>query len=89
MAETNEYMEEAYHTLVKLSADEEKRLEYKAREKALRDYNSQMNSAEKRGQEQGVKLAKTVFKLQEKGWKVEEIAEECDISVEQVKEILE
>lgn len=50
MAKGDEYLGEAYQTLLKLSADEEKRLEYEAREKALRDYNSQMQSAQKRGE---------------------------------------
>ena len=36
MAKTNEYLDEAYHTLVNLSADEQKRLEYEAREKLSR-----------------------------------------------------
>lgn len=49
MSTTNEYLGEAYDTLVKLSADEQKRREYELREKALRDYNSLMKSAEKRG----------------------------------------
>ena len=49
MAKKNEYLDEAYQTLLTLSADEEKRLEYEAREKALKDYNSQIHSAEERG----------------------------------------
>ncbi len=55
MAKTNEYVDEAYQALMKLSADERKKLEYEAREKAVRDYNSQMRSAEKRGIELGEK----------------------------------
>ena len=35
MSETNKYLGEAHETLEKLSADERKRLEYEAREKAL------------------------------------------------------
>ena len=97
MAKTNEYLDEAYKTLIKLSADEQKRLEYEAREKALRDYNSQMENAEKRGimigEERGKKLgvviAKKVFQLHMLGKTKEEIAEECDISIEEVTEILE
>lgn len=54
MAKTNEYLNEAYHTLLHLSEDEEKRLEYEAREKALKDYNTQMGSAERRGIEKGI-----------------------------------
>lgn len=54
MAKTDEYIEEAYKELEKLSADDRARLEYEARERAIRDYNSQMNSALKRGLEQGI-----------------------------------
>lgn len=58
MAKTNEYLDEAYQELMQLSADDIKRLEYEAREKALRDYNSQMSSARKMGIEQGVAKGK-------------------------------
>ena len=42
MAEKDSYMEEAYEMLKHMSVDEKKRLEYEAREKAVRDYHSQM-----------------------------------------------
>ena len=54
MANTNEYVNEAYQTLLNLSADDQKRLEYEAREKALRDHNSQMKSARELGMAQGI-----------------------------------
>lgn len=53
MAKTDEYIEEAYKELEKMSADDMARLEYEARERAIRDYNSQMSSALKRGREEG------------------------------------
>ena len=53
MAQADIYMGEAYEALKRLSADEKKRLEYEAREKALRDYNCQINCAEKRGRAEG------------------------------------
>ena len=68
MAKQDEYIEEAYDELKKLSADEKKRLEYEARERAVLDYNTQMKSArmegerigeergEKRGEERGKKI---------------------------------
>lgn len=56
MANTNEYIDEAYSTLLKLSADDKKRLEYESREKAIRDYNSQMHSAERSGIKQGIAI---------------------------------
>ncbi|MDD7388713.1 MAG: Rpn family recombination-promoting nuclease/putative transposase [Lachnospiraceae bacterium] len=101
MAKKNEYLDEACNTLMELSADEKKRLEYEARERALRDYNSQMNSARKLGMEQGrqeglqegrqegVDLAKTVFKLFLQGKSPDEIAEISRISEDEVRKILE
>ena len=53
MAQADIYTGEAYEALKRLSADEKKRLEYEAREKALRDYNCQINCAEKRGRREG------------------------------------
>lgn len=54
MAKTDPYIEEAYSELEKLSADERKRIEYEAREKAVRDYNSLMGSELRRGRELGI-----------------------------------
>jgi len=93
MAKTSEYLEEAYRTLEQLSADDIKRMEYEAREKALRDYNSQMSSALARGQKVGEQIGeertKKIFKLHLKGKAPEEIAEICNLPVERVKQILE
>ena len=49
------YINEAYEVLQKLSADERKRLEYEARQKAILDYNSQMSSAREEGIQIGEK----------------------------------
>jgi len=54
-AKTDPYITKAYEKLVHLSADEEKRLEYEAREKAIRDYNWQMKSNWRSGHEEGIK----------------------------------
>lgn len=93
MAKVNEYIEEAYDTLLKLSADDLKRMEYEAREKALRDYNSQMKSASRRGEKLGEKRGeertKRIFKLYSQGKSIKEIAELCGVSVEKVTQILE
>ena len=53
MAKKDEYIDEAYNELKKLSLDDQKRMEYELRQKAIRDYNSQMKSAEKRGEKRG------------------------------------
>ena len=97
MAKESIFLEEAYETLQRLSADDIKRLEYEAREKALRDHNSFVGSArrqgerigEKRGEKNGIELAKKVFKLHTQGKTEEEIASECSMDVEKVREILE
>ena len=54
MAKTDKYIGIAYEELEKLSADELEKLEYEAREKAIRDHNSQMGSALRRGFKQGI-----------------------------------
>ena len=99
MAKKDEYIDEAYNELKKLSLDDQKRMEYELRQKAIRDYNSQMKSAEKRGEERGKKqgidigirqtLKQIIGKRIEKGDSMEEIAELLEISVEEVREIAE
>lgn len=89
MAKTSEYLGEAYEALQKLSADDIKRLEYEEREKALKDYNTQMGSAERRGIKKGIHLAKQVLSLHVLEKSEQEIAAECGCTVEEVREILE
>ena len=60
MAEKDEYIGEAYEALKNMSEDEVKRMEYEARQKAIRDYNSYMHSAERRGIKNGIKLGKNL-----------------------------
>lgn len=54
MASKNEYIEDAYNILKNISADEMKRLEYEAREKAIRDYNHQMYTSKQSGIREGI-----------------------------------
>ena len=96
MAKTNKYFEEAFNTLQKLSADEQKRLEYELREKAVRDHIAYMDSArregiaigEKLGEKKGIQFAKKVFQLHVQGISDEEIAVQCNTSVIKIREIL-
>ena len=88
MAEKDKYIEEAYDTLKKLSADEEKRLEYEARQKVIRDHNSFMKSAEKRGLQQGIQYTLKALELKRQNLSAEQIAEELQISLNDVKMIL-
>lgn len=53
LAEKNMYIGSAYQHLQVISQDEEKRLEYEARAKAIRDYNQIMLEAEQRGEVRG------------------------------------
>ena len=62
MAEKDEYIGEAYELLKNLSADEKKRIEYEYREKALKDYNTQILSYEQRGREEGLKEGEKIGK---------------------------
>lgn len=63
MAEKDEYIDEAYELLKKMSADERKRLAYEAREKAVRDYNTQMKSSLERGEERLNSLNRQLLKM--------------------------
>ena len=83
----DEYIEEAYGELKKLSLDEQKRLEYEWREKAIRDYNTQMHSAEKRGER--LALKRLVGSKVEKGMSEEVIADLLEIDVKLVMELKE
>lgn len=58
MAEKDEYIGEAYEALKHMSEDEIKRMEYEARQKAIRDYHSYMHSAERRGLKHGIEIGK-------------------------------
>lgn len=101
MAEINEYLGEAYEALKRLSADDKKRLEYEARDKALKDYNTQMGSAirrgerrgekrgERRGEKRGIEIARRVFKMKMQGETDQKIAAECNMTVQKVREILQ
>ena len=91
MAEKDEYIKEAYEDLKKLSLDEQKRLEYEVRQKAIRDHNSQMKSAERRGEKRGKQLAlkELVHKKIEAGKSLEEIAEFMELDLSEVRKLME
>ncbi len=59
LAEKNMYIGSAYQHLQVISQDEEKRLEYEARAKAIRDYNQVMLEAEQRGRVEGEAIGET------------------------------
>ena len=56
VASKNPYIESAYEKLRVISQDREKRIEYEAREKAIRDYNEGLYEAEERGEQRGIQI---------------------------------
>ena len=101
MAKSDEYMEEAYDALKELSADDRAKLEYEAREKAIRDYNSQMSSALRRGRKKGMEeglrqgigrgqLLNRIELIQKKcrkGKSLEQIADEIEEEVADIEKL--
>ena len=55
LAEKNIYIQSAYKTLQVISQDDQKRMEYEAREKAIHDFNQGMLEAREGGKEEGRK----------------------------------
>ena len=90
LAEKNPYIQSAYEQLQVISQDKQKRLEYEAREKAIRDYNQLMREATMKGYEQGIqygiqqKLMSLIEKRIKKNKTIEEIAEDLDESIETI-----
>ncbi len=94
IATKNEYLQEAYNELEKISANKQKRLEYETRQKALLDYNTLIDDAEKRGQEKGEKIGQAKERLEiAKGLleleilDIETIALKTKLSIDEVKNL--
>ena len=58
LSKKNEAIEKAYERLQMMSQDERKRMEYEAREKAIRDHNEVMLEATERGLARGIEIGK-------------------------------
>lgn len=56
LAEKDPYIESAYQKLQIISQDQNKRMEYEAREKAIRDYNQFLKEADARGEQRGIQI---------------------------------
>lgn len=93
MAKTDEYIGEAYKELERLSADERAKLEYEAREKAIRDHNSMMSSAIRHGMQQGIQQGREegtkalVRKMLENGAEPELIARLTGLDLDMIRDI--
>ena len=71
----DKYLEAAFKRLEVISQDEEKRLEYTARQKALYDYNTLLEEHEAKGEAKGEAkmIAKLIAKWKANGKSDEEI----------------
>lgn len=81
MAKKNSCFEEAYKELDKLSADEKKRLEYEARQKAIRDRDILIKTGENRGRKE------IILSIIEAGLPLEQIAEITKETLETIQEL--
>lgn len=99
LASENTYIKKAYDRLTTISADEQKRLEYEAREKAIRDYNWQMKSNWNAGVQQGISIGisqgieqcniSTICKKLIKEQSMEQIVDALEETVECITKICE
>ena len=93
MAKTDAYINEAYKELEKLSADERAKLEYEAREKAIRDHNALVNSAIRQGLRQGIEQGREeekkllIRKMLENGAEPELISRLTGLSPDIIKSV--
>ena len=91
MAQTDEYIDEAFEELEKLSADKQKWMEYEARQKAIRDYNTQVQSYWEDGLEEGQRQLKMelIKKKMARGKTLEQIADDLETDVESIRALAE
>ncbi len=82
IAEKDPYIQSAYDHLQVISQDEQKRLEYEARQKAILDYNQSIFEAEQRGEQR--KTIAVAEKMLEAGYDPAEILMFTGISKEQL-----
>ena len=83
IAKKDPYIQSAYYQLQRISQDEQKRLEYEAREKAILDYNQGMFEATQRGEQRGIKS--TARNLLSLGVDIHVIAEATHLSIAEIE----
>ena len=94
LAKKDVYIDHAYQQLQLISQDKEKRLEYEAREKAIRDHNQLMYEAEQRGIQKGIQqgIQQLVSTLRDFSISdeiiLQKIQEKFQLSKEEAKKIL-
>lgn len=86
---TNPAIKEALNYEMMFSQDEIKRREYELQEKAIRDYNSTMlynrNEGIKIGEQS--KANKIALRMLKRGYDINEIAEDTELSIDEVKNL--
>lgn len=89
LATKNIYIQSAYNTLQVISQDEEKRMEYEAREKAIWDYNQGMLEARESGRKEGKKEEKesTAKNMLAMGLPIEIITQATGLSIAQIESL--
>ena len=89
LAKKNEDILEAYDAIKVASMSKEARMAYEARIAEIMDSKTREYEAWEDGERKGIELTKKIFKLSSKGLTVTEIAKECNVSENKIKEILE
>ncbi len=87
LATKNPYIQSAYEQLQIISQDKQKRLEYEAREKAIRDYNQLIYESTETGRQQG--QIELILNCLKKGKTCEQVSEFLEIPLEDIKQIQE
>ena len=85
LAGRDEYLKAAYNQLQLISQDENKRMEYEARQKAIRDYNEGMLESHERGLKEGV--VGVAKKLLAMGLDLDTISKGTGLTVEQIQKL--
>lgn len=82
-------MEKALNTLEFLSHDEQTRQRYDARQKALHDYATAIETAKREGREEGEhqRAVHTARKMLRDGMEVRKVADFVELSIEEVEAI--
>ena len=85
LATKNPYIKSAYEQLQVISQDKQKRLEYEAREKAIRDHNQMMYEAKQLGEyEKAISIAKELLTF---GIDIDIIVKTTKLSLEQIQKL--
>lgn len=93
MAQKDPYIDEAYSMLQKMSADDRKRMEYEARQKAIRDHNIMIYSAQRQGMERGklqgeaLGLLRSIVSLFQKDFSPAQVSDLLDLDPAYVQQV--